>query len=182
MKRAVIALLSCILVFSFAMGCKKSENQPLPKSSSAPVSNQGGTADGVKTDISLSNVHGSSSAKTQKEVVVPDDVKKTWKRVVLVIEDKKTRKKMEHVVAIGSEIALADSSVKVKVLHFLPQFIIQDGKVTSVSNNPENPSVRLQVTDADKIIFDNWIYSKHTDIYTFDHPRFVIILKEGLKG
>ncbi|MDX9714548.1 MAG: hypothetical protein RBT37_03865 [Dissulfurispiraceae bacterium] len=170
MKKVICLAISLAVVFSMVIGCGKSEQQPGPKASDSHSAKP------------LSDAHAGTSAKSQKPVDVPADVKKTWKKVVLVIEDRDKKKKTEHVVDIGSEISLDDSNVKVKVLYFLPHFMIQEQKVTSLSNNPENPSVRISVKDNGKEIFDNWIYSKHPDIYTFDHNRFGIVLKEGLKN
>ncbi|MBN2653746.1 MAG: hypothetical protein JXR79_01340 [Nitrospirae bacterium] len=171
MKRFIFFSMTLLIVLSVSAGCKKSEQQP--KASDPQAAGSGS---------SLSDAHSGTSVKSQKPVDVPDDVKKTWKKVVLIVEDRDNKKKMEYVADIGSEISLADSDVKVKVLYFLPHFMIQEEKVTSLSNNPDNPSVRLSIKEKGKEIFDNWIYSKHPDIYTFDHSRFSIILKEGLKN
>ncbi|MCE5312774.1 MAG: hypothetical protein LLF86_06455 [Nitrospiraceae bacterium] len=169
MNNLLCIAVSVLLIALLAAGCKKTENQPVPKAGAAPAA-------------TAQNPHGSTSSKTQREIVVPDDVKKIWKKVVLIVEDKQTSQKKEYTAEVGSEINLAGSNLKIKVLHFLPHFMMQEGKITSLSNEPKNPAVKLQISENNKVVFDNWLYSRHTDIHAFEHSRYGIILKEGLRG
>lgn len=159
-----------VLVVGFALtmiatGCKKKEEAP-----KAPAQAPGAPA--------------SPQVMVPKEttVIVPENVKGMWKKVKIVVEDKTTKKTSELVINVGSEMAIPNTNLKIAVGEFLPDFRMDGATITSASTNPNNPAVRIEVFEDGKSIFKGWLYAKFPAIHPFEHQKYSITLKEGLKG
>ncbi len=160
-KRYVALLALAALIVSLG-ACKKKDEQPitgtLPESSSA---------------VSMPSV--------QPEIVVPEDVKNTWKAVVITIEDKAKKTSKDVTIAMGSTYNIENSNIKIEVGSFLPDFKMSGATITSSSNEPNNPAVRVTVYEGDAEIFKGWLYSNFPAIHPFQHESYGLTLKEGVK-
>jgi len=109
MKRIVAAVLVAGMMVSFA-GCQKER--------------------GKAAAASRSSEHGRRNAQTgmpdmpkvDRKVVVSEDVAAKWKSVKLTIENKAAKSSKEYTVAVGGELDVPGTNVKVKVIAFLPDF------------------------------------------------------------
>lgn len=126
------------------------------------------------------------NAPKNSKLVVPDATRARWEAVKLVIEEKHSRSIKEFVIPIGQEIDLASGgkTFKISAETFLPDFKIEEspeGQVyTSVSDNPDNPAVKLHVSEAGQEIFNGWIFSMFPSMHPFKHDLIGITLKEGI--
>ncbi|GAB4165149.1 MAG: hypothetical protein Kow00100_03190 [Geothermobacteraceae bacterium] len=105
-------------------------------------------------------------------VVVPDFVVGNWKAVKIEVSDKEGDGRQVFVVPIGGEFDLPGSDLKIRVLHFLPHFVMDGKQLTSRSNRPENPAVNVQIVEAGQPVFDGWLFSNYPRTHPFKHPRF----------
>ena len=124
---------------------------------------------------------GRSVPKVEMKIIVPDNVKGKWSGVILIVEDKSTKKKQEFKVNLNSDLKIPNSNLKVAVGDFLPSFKMDGSTITSASNDSGNPAVRVKVSEGDKEVFKGWLYSKFPAIHPFEHPKYGIGLKEGIK-
>ena len=165
MKVKIIAI-SAGLGLLFTLGaCKKKEEAQAPPP--APVTQM---------------PHNVMTPKTETQIIVPDSVKGKWKAVKIEILDKTTNKAQEVTIALNSEYSIPNSNLKIKVGEFLPDFKMDGITITSVSNNPNNPAVRIIVFDGDKQIFKGWLYSKFPTVHSFKHQKYSLKLIEGIKA
>lgn len=167
MKRIVAAVLVAGLVVSFA-GCKKKEEKPqLPAGHPAM---EGGMPQTGMPDM----------PKIDRKVVVPKDVAAKWKSVKLTIENKAAKSTKEYVIAVGSEQAVPNTSMKVKVLAFLPDFRMGEKDITSASDKPNNPAAQVSVFDGGKEVWKGWLYSMHPGIHPFQSDKIGLTLNGGV--
>ena len=168
MKKLLAIILVSGLVFSFA-GCKKKEEKPqLPP---GHPSMQGGMPPaGMPADM----------PKVDRTITVPKEVAAKWSAVKLAVEDKVAKNGKEYTVAIGSELAVPNTKVKIKVLAFLPDFKMGDKEITTTSDKPNNPAVQIAVTEPGKQEWKGWLYSLHPDIHPFTHDKLAITLVGGV--
>jgi len=167
MKKLVVALLVGSLIFTVA-GCKKKEEKPqLPP---GHPSTEGGMPQTGMPDM----------PKVDRKVVVPAEVKAKWKAVKLNIEDKAAKSTKEYTVAVGSELAVPNSKMKIKVLAFLPDFRMGEKDITSASDKPNNPAAQVSVTEPGKEEWKGWLYSMHPGIHPYAHERVAITLVGGV--
>ncbi len=163
-------VLACSLSLIFAFGaCKKKEKAPEPQAA-APGQEQ-----------ALPPGHQGVMPKGETSVVVPESVKGKWKAVVIAVEDKGTKKTQEFTVDLNSELKIPNSNLKIAVGDFLPDFRMEGLNITSLSNEPNNPAVRIKIFENDQEIFKGWLYSKFPMIHPFEHQKFGIQMKSGVK-
>ncbi|MDI6744611.1 MAG: hypothetical protein QMD07_04455 [Thermodesulfovibrionales bacterium] len=180
-KVVIAAMLTLALVYSG--GCKKKEQQPVPK---APAMPQGMGV--LQQEQAVPQGHQMMTGG-KLEVVVPANVKGKWDSVRFVVENKETKKTEEYTVKLNSEWKVPASNLKVTVGEFLPDFIMNGSKITSGSGSLNNPAVGIKIMDGDKQIFPapgkqwGWLWSRKDlqSAHPFEHPRFNIMLKEPVK-
>lgn len=183
MRLRFLTILSCVVVI-LAAGCDAKKEQPAaPKKTENPVMV---TPDRMPPghppgEMPAMSPHG-EMPKTTKTVTVPDSVKGKWSKVKLVIEDREARKSSEYTVNLGSELTIPGSGIKVAVREFLPDFTMDGSTMTSKSNEPNNPALRIEVFENGKSIHTGWLYSKFPQIHPFEHPRYGITLKEAIRS
>lgn len=125
--------------------------------------------------------HGGAMQKSDKKVVVPDAVKKSWSKVRLQFIDKTNGAKKEIVAPLGKEVAVEGTQLKIKVGEFLPEFTMAGGEITSRSNEPKQPAVRVEIFEQGKLIHKGWLFAKMPEVHALEHPKYGLLLKEGLK-
>lgn len=175
-KKVVAVTLGLVLAVSVS-ACNRKEEQPVPKTSAEvpmsmpmqqspmqPMSPQGGID------------------RSEKQVVVPVNVKGKWNKVKLVFMDKASKKSSEYIVNIGSELKVPNTNLKIVVGEFLPDFKMTETEITSASDVPNNPALRVEVFEDGRSIFKGWLYAKFPTIHPFEHEKYGLILKEGMKG
>lgn len=177
MKKGLFIILIIAVLFSF-QACKKKEEQPVPKS---PV-----PKGPIVEAPSAPPPHGTPGQKTEFQLVVPPEVEEQWVQVTIIVHDKMEDKKQEFTVNIGDELKIPDSTLTVKIGPFLPDFKMSGTVITSTSNEPNNPSVGVAVLENDKQVFPpsgqwGWLYAKFPTIHSFQHERYGLTLKEGIK-
>ena len=174
-KQILVAVCGIALVLSFG-ACKKKEDKPQAPQAGAPGQlppghpQQGGPGGQQVT-----------MPKGQTTVSLPDAVKGKWKSVVLVVEDKNSKKKTEYTINVNSDFKVPGSTLTLAVGEFIPDFRMDGLTITSSSNEPNNPAVGLKVLEEDKELFKGWLYSKFPAIHPFEHPKYAVMLKNGIK-
>ncbi len=165
-----------ILAIGFAAtmvmtGCKKKEEKPVTQAPS-PAMEAPGAPGSPAPDVMVPK---------ETTLIVPENVKGKWSKVKLVLQDKVANKSTEYVVNIGSEFNVPDTKLKIVVGEFLPDFRMDGATITSGSNEPNNPAVKVEVFEDGKSIFKGWLYAKFPAIHPFEHQRYGLTLKEGIR-
>jgi hypothetical protein len=167
MKRIVAAVLVAGMLVSFA-GCKKKEEKPqLP---AGHPSTEGGMPPAGMPDM----------PKVDRTVVVPKEVAAKWKSVKITIEDKVAKSSKEYTIAVGAEQSIPNTTIKVKVLAFLPDFRMGEKEITSASDKPNNPAAQVSVTDGGKEVWKGWLYSMHPGVHPLQHEKIGLTLIGGV--
>jgi muconolactone delta-isomerase len=167
MKKLLAVILVSGLVFLF-VGCKKKEEKPLLPPGHPSM--EGGMPAGMSA----------SMPKIDRTVTVPKEVSAKWSAVKLAVEDKVTKSKKEYTVTVGSELAVPNTKVKIKVLAFLPDFKMVDKEITSLTAKPNNPAVQVTVNEPGKEEWKGWLYSMHPEIHPFPHDKLAVTLVGGV--
>jgi len=125
--------------------------------------------------------------KSATPVEVPDSVKGHWKAVKISVRDKDAGSEEIYTVDIGHSFELPGAGITFKVNTFLPHFVMDGKKLTSVSNEPRNPAVQVEIRENGKMVFDGWLFSLYPNTHAFKHPRYTFSLvgyipAEGKRG
>ncbi len=119
--------------------------------------------------------------KQSHVVRVPEMVEKTWKSVTIGIKDKKNNQEKKVVIKIGETYNIPDSKLSIRILHFLPDFSMDNFGMTSKTNEPKNPAVDYEVKEDGKKVFSGWLFNKFPDVHGFNHERFAFYLVDWQK-
>ena len=203
-----MAITLCFIVTIAFSACKKKETQPpvpqtpgpmapgvmppgnMPLGPAAPGQMPQGP--GMQGPISPGGQEqfmgpGMAVPRGKSHVVIPDSVKGQWSEAKIIFEDKIAKKTQEYAVKLNSDFKIPNSNLKITVGEFLPDFRMEGLTLTSASNQPNNPALGIKVFENDKQIFPapgkqwGWLFSKIPSIHPFNHPKYKIILKEGVK-
>jgi hypothetical protein len=186
MKKIVVALCSLSLVLAFG-ACKKKEEKPpmpqpgMPGQQQMPPGHPGGPMGPQGEPGQPGQPGGIVMPKGQTSITVPDSVKGKWKAVVVVVEEKASHKKNEYTINLNSDFKIPGSELKIAVGEYLPDFKMNGLNITSSSNDPNNPAVHVKVFENDKEVFKGWLYTKFPAIHPFEHPKYALTLKDGVR-
>jgi len=114
--------------------------------------------------------------KAETRVVVPAEVQGKWAAVKIAVLDKDHNRERVYAIEIGSELALPDTGLVLKVKNFLPAFIMDETTMTSASNETRNPAAQIAISEGAKEIFKGWLFSLYPGTHAFQHPRFSFTL------
>jgi len=175
-------LLCCTVIIGLASCNKEESKKPVQEQTITAATKPSSPcpAGGDKNSQHLgslstqTNPHGGE--KSSHAVVVPEIVEKTWKSVTIKITDKQAKTDQQVTVKIGDTYQIPNSSLSIRVLHFLPDFSMNSFGMTSKSNEPDNPAVNFEVMETGKKIFTGWLFSKFPDVHTFNHKRYKLNL------
>jgi hypothetical protein len=174
MKKLLSVILVSGLVFSFT-GCTKKEEKPL-----LPPGHPSMTGGMSPAGLPPAGKPADNTPKIDRTITVPKDVAAKWSSVKLAVEDKAVKNTKEYTVAIGSELEVPNTKVKIKVLAFLPDFKMGDKVITSASDKLNNPAVQVAVTEPGKEEWKGWLYSMHPGVHPFTHEKLAITLVGGV--
>ncbi len=197
MKKSLSVLIVAVMILLPIVGCKKKEEQPQPAPQQRDVIPQGPVVDTPMSQPSAPpgqmppghGMPGATVPKVEFQVMVPQEVKDHWSAVKFIVEDKTQKKQQEISAPIGGEMKIPDSTMIVKVGPFLPDFRMNANTITSSSNEPKNPAVGVIIYENGKQIFPEagkkwgWLWARKElqMMHLFQHQRFAVALKEGIK-
>lgn len=164
MKKIGLIVVPLLVITVAATSCRKKEQPPPP-----PPAQEG--MPGAP--------HGMMGGGPDKQVIVPDSVKGAWKAVKIEVEFKETQSKKQFSVPLNSEFQVPESDLTVKVGDFLPHFSMTAESITSGSDKPENPAVRLEAVEKGNLIFKGWLFANYPDVHPLQHEKYGLKLIEG---
>jgi hypothetical protein len=205
MYKNVCLIIMILALFSFSACSKKEtstteQNSPVANMPQGPIqtmppgpiqslppdktNNQGVMPPAVQMPPTAQQGMPMQKGKTQ--VIVPDIVRNKWSGAKIIVEDKLAKTKQEYTVKLNSDFKIPNTNLKIHVGEFLPDFRMEGFNLTSASNQPNNPALGVRIYENDKQVFPaagkqwGWLFAKVPSIHAFSHPRYSIILKEGV--
>ena len=170
MLKKIVAVL-VVLVFALSFGaCKKKEQKPMMPAGQPGMEGMPPTA--------MPNTQ--NMPKVERKVVVSKEVAAKWKAVKLTVENKSAKTTKEYTVNIGSELAIPNTKMSVKVLNFLPDFKMSEKEIYSSSATPNQPAAQVVVSENGKEIWTNWLFSLQPAVHPFQHESIGIVLVGGV--
>lgn len=94
-------------------------------------------------------------------VEVPDAVKAKYTVVTMGVGNRETKEITKFKVKIGGTEKVPGTDYTVKVLAYLPFWVLRGNTATSRGVEPEDPAVRATIYEKGKPVFDGFIFQKH---------------------
>lgn len=201
MRKEIFVLILCFSFILTSVACKKKEEPPppqvpgqmMPTGQMPPGQMPQGPIPPGSMPSGQMPPGGQQSARPgmmpmgKTKVVVPDSVKGKWSGARIILEDKVAKTSQEYTVKLNSDFSVPNSNIKIHVGDFLPDFRMDGLNLTSGSNEARNPALGIRIFENDKQIFPapgkqwGWLFSKVPSIHPFEHPKYSVTLKEGIK-
>jgi len=110
----------------------------------------------------------------EKQVVIPADVVRGWRAVKISVIDKVRATENVYIFPIGKVTRIPNLNLSISVDAFLPSFVIEGSTITSASNKPNNPSVKVRITDTDsgKLVYTGWLFVNFPNTHAVTHPNY----------
>ena len=83
-------------------------------------------------------------------------------------------------VALGESVALGDSGLTLSAGTFVPDFVMDEGGITSRSAETHNPAVRVVISEEGIADYEGWLFAAMPEIHPYPHDRFQVLLIEGI--
>jgi len=162
-------------------GCSKKEEPPpaAPKAAAPAKQPEMPPSHPPATGAPQAQPAPSAPTPAKREIMVPEEVKNTWKAVVLQVTDKSTNTSQDLTVDVGQTSKVGGLDITVDT--FLPAFTMTGDALTSSSNETTNPAAKVTVKENGQEIFSAFLFSMHPDVHPFQHEKYSIILKDFVK-
>lgn len=150
-NKYLVPLLAAVLLFS-ACG-KKNDEEALKKKKEMALAT-------FATEGKETPPRPAPLPKDQK-LDVPAAVKAKYHTVTMAVGNRETKEEKEFNVKVGDEVDVPGSPYKIKIVAYLPHWVIRGNTVTSNGINPDDPAVRAVIIEGGKQIFDGYMFEKH---------------------
>ncbi|MEW6721365.1 MAG: hypothetical protein AB1346_13035 [Thermodesulfobacteriota bacterium] len=183
MKKICMFVAALMVVAVAGSGCKKKQPSPPPMPPQGAPEQPGMPGGMPPGGMPPGGMPGGmpGGAGVEKKVVIPDEVKKSWKAAKIEVEYKEKKEKKQFDMPLNAEFKVPDSGLTIKVGAFFPHFKMAPDQITSESNNPENPAVQVEVFEGGTEIFHGWLFAKFPEVHKFAHDKYAIALVGGVK-
>jgi hypothetical protein len=114
-------------------------------------------------------------------IAMPDEVKARYSAVKLNLKKKDGSLDKSFDVPFEQETKLGDTGLAVKVLAYLPAFIMDQTRITSVGMEETNPAAKVVVTEGGKEIHTGWLFQKLPTAHAFPHDIYTLTLVGSVK-
>jgi len=123
----------------------------------------GGMMGGLNTDIRLD-----------------PEIAGAWSGIRVHVVDLETGDGQIIEVALGETVALGESGLTLSAGTFVPDFVMDEGGITSRSAETHNPAARVLITEEGRADYEGWLFAAMPEIHPFPHDRFQVLLVEGI--
>jgi hypothetical protein len=186
MRSLLVGSIVCLVV-GFGIGCADAPVETTQEAEPAAESiNAHQTADDMPDD----DVHSQSMGRMMgspdhnmginRTVTLSDEIRSAWKGVKIRLVDTAESDEQVFEIDLGATAELGDSGLTIAVDTFIPSFVMDQGGITSRSNEPDNPAVRAVITEEGSEPFEGWLFATMHDIHPFPHERYAVFLVEGV--
>jgi len=114
------------------------------------------------------------------EIALDPEIADDWQAIRVRVVELENMNETFHEIAIGEEAALGDSGLTLRVVAFIPDFVMGDGGITSRSADPQNPAARVVISEEGKGDYEGWLFGAMPEIHAYPHELYGVMLVEGV--
>jgi len=152
----------------------------------------GAVSDNAETDIQAmpdDDVHatatgggsmGGMMGGLNTDIRLDPEIANAWSGIRVQVVDSETGDGKIIDAALGETVALGDSGLTLLADAFVPDFVMDEGGITSRSAETQNPAARVVITEDGAADYEGWLFAAMPEIHPFPHDRFQVLLVEGI--
>ena len=114
------------------------------------------------------------------EIEIEPEIADAWSGIRLHVVDSETGETENFDVVLGETAVLGDSGLTLSADIFVPDFVMDEGGITSRSAETHNPAARVVITEEGKTDYEGWLFAAMPEIHPYPHDRYQVLLVEGI--
>lgn len=161
-------LLLVIAALPLLGGCGGPPGGPAPAPSPAAATPPGAT------------LPAAAPAGLDAEILLSPEIAAAWRAVRVRVVDGESGEERLFEVPVGGADLLGASGLVLSVEAFVPDWVMDERGITSRSAEPHNPAARVVISEDGVAEFSGWLFAAMPESFVFEHPRFRVLLVEGV--
>lgn len=151
----------------------------------------GASSDTTETDVQAmpdDDVHATAMGESMggmmgglnTDIRLDPEIAGAWSGIRVHVVDSETGDGQIIEVILGDTVALGDSGLTLSADTFVPDFVMDEGGITSRSAETQNPAARVVITEEGMADYEGWLFAAMPEIHPFPHDRYQVLLVEGI--
>ena len=155
------------------------------------ISGCGATSDTPETDVQSmpdDDVHAATTGESMggmmgglnTDINLDPEIAGTWSGIRVHVVDSETGDAQIFEVTLGETVPLGDTGLTLSADTFVPDFVMDEGGITSRSAETQNPAARVVITEEGMADYEGWLFAAMPEIHPFPHDQYKVLLVEGI--
>ena len=136
--------------------------------------------DDVHATATGGSMGGGMMGGLNTETRLEPEIAAAWTGIRVHVVDSETGEAQMIDVTLGETVALGESGLTLSAATFVPDFVMDEGGITSRSAETHNPAARVVIAEEGKADYEGWLFAAMPEIHPFPHDRFQVLLVEGI--
>lgn len=169
MRYTFVIALALALVLA---GCGAGSDTAQPETQAMPEDNVHANAAGSSMPGMMGGVN--------TEIRLDPEIAAAWSGIRVRVVDSETGDDQTIDVPLGENVALGDSGLTLSTDTFIPDFVMDEGGITSRSAETLNPAARVVISEEGVADYEGWLFAAMPEIHPYPHERYQVLLVEGI--
>jgi hypothetical protein len=113
-------------------------------------------------------------------VHVAPEIAEAWRGVRVRVVDIDTGEGRTFEIPLGGADILGDTGLTLSAGIFIPDFVMDERGITSRSSEPQNPAVRVIISEDGMEDYEGWLFADMPEIESYPNPFYRVLLVEGI--
>jgi hypothetical protein len=114
------------------------------------------------------------------EISLDPEIAEAWAGIRVRVVGPDSEEGQIFDIPIGETKALGDSGLTLKAELFIPDFVMDEGGISSRSSETHNPAARVVITEPGTTDYEGWLFAAMPEIHPFPHQQYQVLLIEGI--
>jgi len=137
-------------------------------------------ADEVHSTATDEAMGGAMGSPLNTEITVAPEIAAAWSGVRVQVVELETEDAQVFDIVLDDTVKLGDSGLTLTAVAFVPDFVMDEGGITSRSADPNNPAVRVVISEDGAADYEGWLFAAMPGIHPYPHERYRVLLVEGI--
>jgi hypothetical protein len=138
------------------------------------------TAEIPADDVHSTAIDEAMGSPLNTEITVAPEIAASWSGVRVQVVEFETDDAQVFDISLGDTVELSDSGLTLTAVAFVPDFVMDEGGITSRSADPNNPAVRVVISENGAVDYEGWLFAEMPGIHPYPHERYRVLLIEGI--
>jgi hypothetical protein len=138
------------------------------------------TAEMPADDVHSTAMDEAMGSPLNTEITVAPEIAAAWSGVHVQIVEFETEDAQAFDISLGDTVELGNSGLTLTAVAFVPDFVMDEGGITSRSADPNNPAVRVVISEDGAVDYEGWLFAAMPGIHPYPHERYRVLLVEGI--